>query len=68
MGKRTSIDFSECDVQRLHAIMQRYRLPTETAAIRWAVEVVAVAVEIVLQSETGEVIRLLRSVSPSGGT
>ena len=60
MGKRTTIDFSDCDLKMVHAIMEQHSLTTEASAIRWALHTVAKATEIVIKSQTGEVLRYTR--------
>ena len=63
MPKRTTLDFSDGDLEMLHAIMERHHLTTEAAAIRWALHTMAKATEIVLKSQTGEIVRYTREGS-----
>jgi hypothetical protein len=59
-SKRRTIDFSDCDLKHIHAIMTLYSRVTEADAIRWAVRTVAMATEIVITSTTGEIVRISR--------
>ena len=57
---RRTIDFSECDLRNIHAIMTQHSRSTEADAVRWALHTLAKATEIVVKLSSGEVLRYTR--------